>query len=255
MSKEEFEIIKFSYGDIELDIKVSPKENTVWLSIEDMTRLFKKSRTTISKHIKNILQSDIIIENSVSANFAQVHQKFAHTAQDGKTYWVDFYSLDVVTEVGNRTNSEIASIFYNWCIDTLADLNGKNEMKSNLIRYDEFDFYLDVNFVPEENMVYLNQNQIAILFGTTRQNVNMHIKNIDEEGELTIAATCKDFLLVQLEGDRKIERKIQCFNLDMVLAVGYRVKGSRAVAFRRWATKILTPLYGKSPLNIQYSPC
>ncbi|MCR4911431.1 MAG: virulence RhuM family protein [Bacilli bacterium] len=104
-----------------------------------MTILFKKSRTTISKHIKNILQSDIIIENSVSANFAQVHQKFAHVQYEGDhkvTREIDYYNLEIIMEVGNRMNSEITSIFYNWCMDTLADLNGENEIQSNLVRYE-----------------------------------------------------------------------------------------------------------------------
>ena len=87
--------------------------------------------------------------------------------------------------------------------------------------------------------LWLNQKQIAELFQTTVSNVNMHIKNILEEGELEANPTIKDFLIVQKEGKRNIRRTIEHYNLDMVVSLGYRIKSHIATQFRIWATKQL----------------
>jgi len=77
---------------------------------------------------------------------------------------------------------------------------------------------------------------MAELFQTTPQNITIHLKNIFDEGELEEAATCKDFLQVQNEGSRKVERKKKFYNLDAIISVGYRIKSHIATKFRIWAT-------------------
>ena len=91
----------------------------------------------------------------------------------------------------------------------------------------------------DENM-WLTQVQLAQVFQTTRQNVGQHIKNIYEEKELDPSATIKKFFIVQTEGDREVSRNIEHYSLDMVIALGYRVKSNIARIFasgllcRRW---------------------
>ena len=91
----------------------------------------------------------------------------------------------------------------------------------------------------EENTLWLTQQLIAELFGTTKQNVSLHIQNIIADGELAADATVKDFLTVRQEGDRQVSRALEYYNLDMIIAVGYRVNSKRATEFRQWATAIL----------------
>lgn len=91
----------------------------------------------------------------------------------------------------------------------------------------------------EENTLWLTQQLIAELFGTTKQNVSLHIQNIISDGELAADATVKDFLTVRQEGDRQVSRTLEYYNLDMIIAVGYRVNSKRATEFRQWATAIL----------------
>ncbi len=86
---------------------------------------------------------------------------------------------------------------------------------------------------------WLTQAQIAELFQTTPQNITLHLKAIYEEGELSEAATCKDYLQVRLEGARQVERALRHYNLDAIIAVGYRVKSARGTQFRIWATQRL----------------
>lgn len=87
--------------------------------------------------------------------------------------------------------------------------------------------------------LWLTQAQMAELFQTSTQNVTLHLKGIYEEGELAEEATCKDYLQVRSEGVRQVSRNIKHYNLDAVLAVGYRVKSHRGTQFRIWATTTL----------------
>lgn len=96
---------------------------------------------------------------------------------------------------------------------------------------------IDVRLVNET--VWLTQKQLAVLFQTTVPNINMHIKNILEEGELEANRTIQDFLIVQKEGTRGVERSVEHYNLDMVISVGYRIKSHVATQFRIWATNQL----------------
>ena len=93
--------------------------------------------------------------------------------------------------------------------------------------------------------VWLTQLQIAELFQTTKQNVSLHIQNILSEGELTVSATVKQYLTVQQEGSRQVRRQLDFYNLDMILAVGYRVRSPRGTQFRQWATARLSELLVK----------
>ncbi|MCL2019352.1 MAG: virulence RhuM family protein [Oscillospiraceae bacterium] len=91
----------------------------------------------------------------------------------------------------------------------------------------------------QDGTVWLSQKLIASLFDTQLANINMHITNIITETEIDETATIKDFLIVQKEGERTINRKIKHYNLDMIIAVGYRVNSAKATEFRRWATVVL----------------
>lgn len=88
----------------------------------------------------------------------------------------------------------------------------------------------------QEETVWLTQKQLSELFHTTPQNITLHLKNIYEEQELEEVSTCKDFLQVQMEGNREVKRNQKHYNLDAILSVGYRVKSQVATRFRQWAT-------------------
>ena len=89
----------------------------------------------------------------------------------------------------------------------------------------------------EDETVWLSQKLMAALFQTTVANINIHLKNIFEEGELIESATIKDFLIVRLEGKREVNRTIEYYNLDAIISVGYRIKSKVATRFRQWATQ------------------
>src|SRR5208337_4274313 len=91
----------------------------------------------------------------------------------------------------------------------------------------------------ENETLWLTQALMADLFQTTPQNITLHIKSLYEEGEAVEAATCKDYLQVRQEAGRKVRRAVKYYNLDVILAVGYRVRSPRGTQFRRWATERL----------------
>lgn len=96
---------------------------------------------------------------------------------------------------------------------------------------------IDVRF--EGETVWLTQQQMAELFGSSRTNIVEHIRHIYEEGELDEASTCRKFRQVRDEGGRQVSREIPHYNLDMIISLGYRVKSKIATHFRRWATERL----------------
>ena len=81
--------------------------------------------------------------------------------------------------------------------------------------------------------------KISELFETTPQNITLHFKNIYQENELDELSTCKEFLQVQKEGNREVQRKVKIYNLRSIVSVGYRVNSHRATEFRKWATSVL----------------
>lgn len=102
---------------------------------------------------------------------------------------------------------------------------------------DQVDFQIPVRI--EDETVWLTQLQMVELFEGTKQNISLHINNIFKEDELNSASVVKEYLTVQLEGNRKIQRKILYYNLDVIISVGYRIKSQRGTKFRIWANKVL----------------
>ncbi len=87
--------------------------------------------------------------------------------------------------------------------------------------------------------IWATQKQIAEVFGVTPQNITMHTGAIYSEGELDETSTCKESLQVQIEGTRSVRRNTKLYNLDMIIAIGYRISSGKGTTFRKWATKTL----------------
>ncbi len=96
---------------------------------------------------------------------------------------------------------------------------------------------VSVRFADED--VWVTAVQLAEIYNTTRQNIGQHIENIYKDEELPREATIKKFFIVQQEGSRQVKREIDHYNLDIIIAIGYRVQSDVAVRFRRWATQRL----------------
>ncbi|TSC94294.1 MAG: virulence protein-like protein [Candidatus Berkelbacteria bacterium Athens1014_28] len=117
--------------------------------------------------------------------------------------------------------------------------------KNNLPEKNQFLLYttpsgdVKIGVLYRDETIWLTQKKMAELFGCTIENIILHLKNIFNENELLEASTTKDFLVVQKEGTRQINRTIKMYNLDAIVSVGYRVNSEKATHFRIWATKTL----------------
>ena len=111
--------------------------------------------------------------------------------------------------------------------------------KNQLVLFKSKDGDIEIPVRMEEESLWLTRMQMAELFGVTPQNITLHMRNVYKSGELEVAATSKESLLVQNEGGRNITRKVITYNLDAIISVGYRVNSTRATQFRIWATRIL----------------
>jgi len=107
---------------------------------------------------------------------------------------------------------------------------------SELILYTTDDGRTQLHLRVEGDSIWLSQLEIAELFQITKQNVSLHAKNIFKDNELDPEATVKESLTVQSEGNRQVKRKISYYNLDLILAIGYRVRSPHSVQFRQWAS-------------------
>ena len=133
-----YEIVKFIDEEVKLDVNISPLEKTIWISIEQMSVLFERDRSVISKHIKNIFLEGELLEDSVCAFFA-------HTANDGKVYNVKYYNLDVVISVGYRVKSKRGVLFRQWA--------------SNIIQ----DYLIKGYAINEERSLVTNENYVRLI--------------------------------------------------------------------------------------------
>ena len=112
-------------------------------------------------------------------------------------------------------------------------------MKNNMIIYVSKDGNVKVDVNIQNEDIWMSQDVMANLYDTTKQNISYHLNNIFKEKELDKSLTVKDFLTVQNEGNREVKRNIEHYNLDAIIAVGYRINSKKATEFRIWATKVL----------------
>jgi len=111
--------------------------------------------------------------------------------------------------------------------------------KNDFLLYTSGDGQVRIECRLEDETIWLTQQQMAELFNTTKQNVSQHLARIYEDGELREQATVKKFLTVRNEGNRQVNRKLEHYNLDAIISVGYRVNSLRGTQFRIWATQTL----------------
>jgi hypothetical protein len=118
--------------------------------------------------------------------------------------------------------------------------NLPDKPNSEILIYQAADGRRRIDVRLQDETVWLTQKLISELFQKDVRTINEHIKNIYEEGDLEPQATIRKFRIVQTEGTRHVHRLVDFYNLDMILAVGYRVRSPRAVQFRQWATARLS---------------
>ena len=251
---ENYEIVKYKKEGIMLDIKISREKQTLFLTRKEIAILFNKSSDSIDLHIKNIIELEG--KNAPTVEESSVVQLEGNREVKRK---IKLYNLEMILKIGDRMKSQNGLILKEWFNTYISHKNNE------IIVFDNGNVQLDVRIEPENETVWLTANQISILFDTTPENVYIHIKNIYKEGELNDSVYKKSLVtegrvwkksfptetpvtekssatqkqIIQTAADGK-SYLTMFYNLDVILAVGYRVKNKRAIEFRRWATSILS---------------
>ena len=211
---------------------MSIEDGTIWLSAGEIAKLFDVNPTTIRRYINATYidnKKSLILSKEKNANNALI----LHLSH--KTKPVTLYNSCLVIELENQFESSHLEAF-----KLFVFKKGNNSSvisKNQIVIFDNGVVSLDVNISPKEETVWLTQAEISTLFETTISNVSMHIKNILKDGELESNSVIKDFLNTGSDGKQYF---VQQYNLDMILSIGYRIKGNRAIEFRKWASKVLS---------------
>lgn len=129
------------------------------------------------------------------------------------------------------------------------------DTNGNILIYQNENGDTKVDAYFNDSSIWMTQKSIAQLYQTSPQNITLHIKNIYSDGELNESSTCKDYLQVQSEGKRSVQRSVKIYNLDMILAIGYRVRNNIGMHFYNLQEEksLIRPgaLHVKQPINLQ----
>lgn len=111
--------------------------------------------------------------------------------------------------------------------------------ESNILLYETDEGKINVDVILKDETIWLTQKSMSELFECSTDNIGLHLKNIYNDQELDVDSTAEKFSVVRIEGNRNVKRELEFYNLDAIIAVGYRINSKKATKFRIWATKIL----------------
>ena len=278
----DYETIKYQSKNGELDMIISIENKIAYMTAQNIATLFGKEKSHILKIIRKILNKEdeilFVAKSSLFvANKAYSVAKFAtEWKRKGQIIQrkTEHYNLNIIIEIGVQLISNEALFLKEYIDNYFKERSNFNDKNVNdIIIYNNGNISIDVRVSPKEDTIWLTQEQIAVLFDTTKQNISDHIQNIIHDNELENDSVVKESFTTQVifEKNAYVETTsdipvsnqfsseanlpflkvlphvssdgktydVIFYNLDMVLAVGYRVKSQKAIRFRRWATKVL----------------
>lgn len=230
----DYKILVFKINEAEIDCFWL--NNDIWLSEKEIAKLVAKNRTSINRLLGK--RKDDICEKS-----AKTHISLG-------TKPLTIYSSKTVYEICLYYDSFVAEEFQKW-VASILKIDGDNNYK--IVRFNQENIAIDVIVSPEENTIWLTQDQLTELFQTSRPNISKHITKIYKDKELEERATVNFLLIVQNEGGREIKRYVAHYNLDLLISLGFRINSKVAIEFRKWANHILKSFFLKKEITTQPS--
>ena len=220
-TKSPYEIINYKNKGTEVQVRFDYKNRTVWLTQSEIAEVSGLKRQTITIYLKRY---------ETNYNFDLQHEKCNISINNKK---VNLYSSKYLQILKQSTKSDTIESFLDWCETIFATKDFDNYQ---LVRFTQDNLSLEVRFTNDFETAWLSQDEIAELFNTSQQNISFHINNIISQGELEKVSVYKFFLHTASDGK---QYPVEHYNLDMILAIGYRVNSKQGIAFRKWANKIL----------------
>ena len=246
---KEFKKIKFVDNEFEMDINLSLYDKSIWLNQKELALLYETTKSNISKHISRVLKEGLLDASTVSKletvrreNDKSLHQK------------IKYYNLDLIMAIGLKIGSNRGLLLKSFLERELLTSDERNYEKIIIYNNGKIDIPINIDFQNEN--AWASVKQMAALFDTTNKNIYSHIENIFSEGEmdcLSANSVFKNFLTTDVISAKNIPSSkeilllaedgkyylTKVYNLDVILAVGYRVKSVVAMRFRRWITFVL----------------
>lgn len=197
------EIILYSTEDGRAEIQLRAEEGTAWLTQAQMAELFDTTKQNVRLHMRNVLAEGEVGQSGVKQSLIP--------ATDGKRYRTKIYNLDAILAVGYRVRSPRGVQFRRWATTVLREYLVKG-------------FAMNDERLKDPDRVRGGPRRV---FQTSTQAITQILGSIFRNEELSQEATCKESLQVRAEGSRRVCRKIRIYNVDAILAVGYRVRSPR----------------------------
>ena len=224
----------YQIPDCNISIEVLLEDNSVWLTQAQICQLFGKSKSTVSEHVKNIFEEKEL-------NFASAVRNFRTAAADGKSYDMRYYNLDLILSLGYRIKSSQTAPFRVWATDKIAEERVFQmpvlQENSDIIFYSDPDGKLHIELTYDGDTFWTTQRKMGELFSIDTRTISYHLQQIFDSKELNKYSVIRKIWITAADGK---QYDTMLYNLDAIIAVGYRVNSTRATQFRIWATQVLS---------------
>jgi hypothetical protein len=231
------EIIIYQAPDGTTNLDVRLEEDTVWLNIDQMSMLFGKSRATVNEHILNIFKDSELEKEKVTRKIGN---------SDFSTKPTNHYNLDLIIALGYRIKSQQITPFCIWATERLAEIKSNQSIviqkNSDIIFYSDPTGNLHVELTYDEDTFWTTQKRMGEIFRVDVRTISYHLQQIFESGELNKYSVIRKIWITADDG-KKYDTMF--YNLDAIIAVGYRVNSTKATQFRIWATQVLSEFIRK----------
>lgn len=218
----------YKNNKVELEIKIDLNYENVWLNQDDIANLYKVSRSWINKKILEINKINQLDTRSCAI--------LSQLLSDGRIYNKKHYSLEIIEKIGFKINLEITKDFLNFSNNLLKKLKDESTKKWLPIEvFETNSIKLEVKINPYKDTVLLTRNQLAKLYEISKSTISKHIKSILDNEELDSSVVAQ---IATTGSDGKVY-KVNYYDLDMILAIGYKVRSHIGTKFRKWTTDIL----------------
>jgi hypothetical protein len=218
------EILVYRTDDGQIRIETRMQNETIWLTINQMAKLFGVDKSGVSRHLKNIFETGELQREATVAKFATVQNEGGRSVSRD----LEYYNLDAIISVGYRVNSIRGTQFRIWATERLKEYIVKG-------------FTMDDERLKEPSGSRYFQELLARIrdIRSSEKIFWRKVLDIYAQGEVAPESTIRKFRIVQIEGKREVSRTVDFYNLDAIISVGYRVNSVRATHFRQWATRVL----------------
>jgi hypothetical protein len=222
----------YQLSDSNIQIEVLFEEETVWLTIDQMAILYSKSRATVNEHILNIFKEGELMQEKVMRKIGN---------SDFSTKPTNYYNFDLILSLGYRVRSSQTAPFRVWSMDIIAEEKAIQSpvvlQNSDIIFYTDPDGKLHIELTYDGDTFWTTQRQMGELFNVETQTINYHLQQIFDSKELNRYSVIRKIRITAVDGK---QYDTMFYNLDAIIAVGYRVNSTRATQFRTWATQVLS---------------